>query len=284
MRFLLLIALMWINYEPIREVGNLGPVISDIESHLPSGQQYRDDDRITWTHEGTHGINSLLREKYGCPCFYVLDDGVARIEEPKTTLAKIAESIPVQFRGEVYNLYLVRAQSDWNEQPSYILDKWSAYTNGSFARMKLGIKNRQETVRYMMEFCVYASYLVYASRDENLLKFYKWQYARCLAIYAESGVKCPVYDEFALSKLRTKLNIRVIMFSASWCKYCKEARKTLIELEKVGVIVEEIDVDENPDAAKANDITSLPTFFVMIEGKTIVFVRIEALRKFFGMK
>ena len=74
------------------------------------------------------------------------------------------------------------------------------------------------------------------------------------------------------------------MFSASWCKYCKEARKTLIELEKVGVIVEEIDVDENPDAAKANDITSLPTFFVMIEGKTIVFVRIEALRKFFGMK
>lgn len=44
---------------------NYGPVVTDIEQHLYFGHPYRDNDKITWVHEGTHGINSLLRENTG---------------------------------------------------------------------------------------------------------------------------------------------------------------------------------------------------------------------------
>ena len=49
-------------------------ILADVESHLPAGHPYDDPDQITTVHECTHGINSLLRNQYGCPAFYVLKD------------------------------------------------------------------------------------------------------------------------------------------------------------------------------------------------------------------
>lgn len=83
---------------------------------------------------------------------------------------------------------------------------------------------------------------------------------------------------------QTAGNIRVVAFTAKWCVPCQEAKPTLRKLEKLGVIVDEIDVDDNPRAAKENGVTSLPTFFVMMDGRTLVFRNEKSLRKFFGMK
>jgi hypothetical protein len=49
----------------LRQVSEqLGKVLGDIESHMPAGHIYRDNDKITWGHETTHGIHSRLRQKY----------------------------------------------------------------------------------------------------------------------------------------------------------------------------------------------------------------------------
>jgi thiol-disulfide isomerase/thioredoxin len=217
---ILLVATLWLSFAPIRDAGNLPPILADVESHLPAGHTYDDPDRITTVHECTHGINSELRQKYGQPCFYMLDDGVARLTEPKTTLSAVARNVPQSLRGEVYNLYLVNAQRDWNEQPSYVFDEWSAYTNGSRARNELGIKDRQETVRYMMEFCIYATCVARCDNgnDPNLKEFLKYQIERCVAIYDKSGVVCPILDKFANSPDAADLrSFAVDYYGADWC-------------------------------------------------------------------
>ncbi len=188
-----------IDCPPIREVGNLSPIVADVESHLPAGHPYDDADRITTVHECTHGINSLLRNTYGCPAFYVLENRAFLLKEPATTLARVAELVPPSLRGEVYDLYLVRAQRDWNDQPSYVFDEWAAYTNGAEARQQLGIQDRAETVRYMLEFCVYAVCVPEAAQSDGQLRpFIRWQIERALKLCAASGI-----ESGYLTRLRT---------------------------------------------------------------------------------
>jgi thiol-disulfide isomerase/thioredoxin len=186
----ILLSSPWVEYKSIRDSGRTPGVIADVENHLKAGHVYDDPDLITTVHECTHGINSVMRNQYGCPCFYVLDDGVALIKEPKTDLRTVAATIPISLRGDVYGLYLIQAQTDWNNQPSYVFDEWSAYTNGSDARNQLGIKTRSETVQYMIEFCIYSICVEMSANDtdSNTKEFVEWQLNRCLDIYQESGV------------------------------------------------------------------------------------------------
>jgi hypothetical protein len=165
---LLLLALIWTPAPPIRDVGNLGPIVTDVESHLYAGHPYRDADRITWVHEGSHGVSSLLRNKWGCPAFYVLQNRAVLMPEPRTTLSAVAGRVPQSLRGEVYNLYLIQMQQWWNNQPSFVFDEWVAYTNGAEARRRLGIPDREETLRYASEFIV--GVRLDRSADEGLLQ------------------------------------------------------------------------------------------------------------------
>jgi len=180
-----------IDCPPIRAVGDLGPVVTDVENHLPAGHPYDDPDRITTIHEGSHGIHSLLRQKHGCPGFYVLENRGVLIQEPATTLAAVAQLVPPSLRGEVYDLYLVQMRGYWNEQPSYVFDEWTAYTNGADARQQLGIQDRRETVRYALEFCVYAVCVPLAaeSGDLQLRAFIRWQIERAVKLYKASGIR-----------------------------------------------------------------------------------------------
>lgn len=164
---------------PLRKV-NLEPVVSDIESHLPANHPYWDADRITWVHEGTHGINSWLRTHHGCPSFYLLRNRAILMQEPATTLSAVAARVPVSMRGEIYNLYLVQMQADWNEQPSYVFDEFSAYLNGAEARSALGISDRQETVRYAREFVGYSICVPWVANnnDPQMKAFLKYQIER----------------------------------------------------------------------------------------------------------
>ncbi len=185
---ILLSAITSIIYPPLRTVKDYGPVVTDIESHLPARHPYREKDKIGWVHEGTHGINSQLRNTYHRPGFYVLKNRAVLLTEPNITLRDVARAVPKSLRGRCYNTYFVQARRSWNQQPTYVFDEWVAYINGSEARHQLGISKQRATVSYMMELCVYSLCVAKASNDQRLKPFIKQQMKRTLDIYAKSGV------------------------------------------------------------------------------------------------
>lgn len=123
---------MIINVEPLRTV-NISGSLGDIESHLPPNHPYKDTDRVTWGHEGTHGVNSRIRNSLDSRsnAFYVLDNKAFTAEEPDFKLSDLANTIPQNLRGKVYKMYLIDQQRYWNNEPLYVLDELSAYCNGS---------------------------------------------------------------------------------------------------------------------------------------------------------
>jgi hypothetical protein len=209
----------WTEYLPVRSVTGLGKVLSDIDGHMPAGHIYKDNDKITWAHETTHGINSSLRQKfskgyyggfktfYGEPAwkaieghpvfhngvingFYALENKAAIINEPKTTISTAAALVPQSLRGPVYSLYMVQQATSWNNTPLYIFDEWVAYTNGSACRLDLGIQERSETVSQMLEFDVYATALAMAVKkndssydDKQFKAFLMWNIERSFELF-----------------------------------------------------------------------------------------------------
>lgn len=204
---------------PIKKVNNLGKVLSDIESHLPNGHLYKDNDKVTWGHESTHGINSKLRsiesqikfsklsfyspntelEEVGkwikndhiekvfisnqkINTFYLLNNRYIVLNEPSFKLNDIAQSIPEDLRGPVYDLYLIKQQKYWNDSPLYVLDEWVSYYNGSAVRLDLKIEDREESLYYMFEFMVYSIILANKSNDKDIIDFVAWQARRCIKL------------------------------------------------------------------------------------------------------
>jgi hypothetical protein len=156
------------------------------------------DDAITNIHEALHSVNSRFRQVFGpklhkkINCFYVLNNSVAVIEEPPTTLTKVAQRVPQSLRGRVFNLYLVQQAKYWNNEPLYILDEYSAYLAGTDGALQLNIKDRfQGSFEQSLEFFGYS--LCLAETVNNLpnydntflLAFIKWQGERCSRIYQE---------------------------------------------------------------------------------------------------
>ncbi len=198
------------NYPSIRNVGNLGPVISDTESHLPKRLSCIEDDVVGTVHYGTHFIHSELREKFRKPCFYVLENRVIVLQEnPRGTLSEVSKMVPISLRGEVYQLYLIDSQRWWNNEPEYIWDEFCAYTNGAEARRQLCIRNRQETVRYMVESIVYSTAVVRVakSKDKQTRAFLMWQIKRAMKIYNASGIRSTYLDRLRRSADATELRI-----------------------------------------------------------------------------
>lgn len=65
---------------------------------------------------------------------------------------------------------------------------------------------------------------------------------------------------------------KVIMveFFASWCPHCKRMMPIVEEVKEVvggRAAVEQLDIDENQDAAAEADVQSVPTFIIYRDGK-----------------
>lgn len=231
----------WTNYPAQRNVtdSSLGEVLRDIESHMPAGHIYRDNDKVTWAHETTHGINSHLRNKFRegqrINGFYCLQDRGAIIVEPPTTIQTVARTVPSSLRGGVYNLYMVQQAGSWGDTPLYIFDEWMGYSNGTAAGLDLAEKNlwtggkRSETVLYMLEFNVYSmclamqvaqmrdyyggyididgNYWEYSGYDDTQFKaFMMWNIERTMGYYQKSKQFSQFSDsrhDSYLSTLRT---------------------------------------------------------------------------------
>jgi hypothetical protein len=209
----------------------LGSILSDIRSHIEDGGYYNDSDLITAAHETTHGINSNVRNSLydgrRLNAFYCLDGRAAVLLEPNTRIERVASNVPPSLRGSVYKLYLVeQAASGWGDRPLYILDEWVSYTNGSATRKDLKIVKRAETVRYMMEFDIYAmTMLMVVERDEtsfntgDLSTFIRWSIERSMSIY-DGELEASEYlrtfrDSSDAESLRA---FALAKFGKSWCR------------------------------------------------------------------
>lgn len=63
---------------------------------------------------------------------------------------------------------------------------------------------------------------------------------------------------------------KVLAFTASWCVPCQRAKPVLVQIQAAGVEVAIIDIDARPDLAAKHGVTSVPTFFIYVCGKSTV--------------
>lgn len=190
----------WINVPPVKQFFNprLGRVLSDIESHLPDGHRYAEPDLVGWGHETTHGINSRIRNTLGRQtgtdnAVYVLGNRGLILPEPKIRLSMVGRFVPQEFRDDSFQLYLVQQAAHWEFQPLYVLDDWTAYTNGTSVAVEHAeagrpLDSQTETVENMLEFCAFAAGLLIAVKQydpgyqafEQLERFVRWNVLRSL--------------------------------------------------------------------------------------------------------
>jgi hypothetical protein len=169
---------------------SLGEVLSDIDSHLPAGHSFRAANRITWAHETTHGIDAEIRNRHKTAGFYVLKDRAVLVPEPKTTLSAVAQAIPAGWRGQNYQLYLIRQQQHWDKEPLYVFEEWVAYTNGAACRKDLGMKDGSSEVEFACDFVGYALCLAKKVKedcpgydDAQFKAFLTWNCERLMGMY-----------------------------------------------------------------------------------------------------
>lgn len=235
------IQLTWTEYPPIRSFfdPNLGKVLSDIESHMPANHIYKfPNDKVTWAHETTHGINSNIRNKYQIHNairkvlflkringFYCLNNKAIIVTNPENvTMSDIARKIPQSLQGDVYNLYFHKYDRGFEHDPTYVFDEWSAYVNGAECRQELKISNRAETLQYAIEFNIYA--LVTAqlaqTNDPQFKNFIQWMIERTTNLYQTNGEIEKV--EIYLDKLRNSNDAKdlrqfcQVYYGEKWCK------------------------------------------------------------------
>ncbi len=176
----------------------LGPFLSDVESRLPRemGTRYRDDSRITWCHETTHGIHAHLRGQYRVPAFYPGGGRFALVEPPAVTLAEVAAAVPPGLRGTRYETYLVKARRDWGRDPLYVWDEWVAYNNGMAAGIEEGARRRSgasDDAVACLELSGYALAVAAAARRKGVpvagqfRELLAWELRRSLGLYARAA-------------------------------------------------------------------------------------------------
>lgn len=59
---------------------------------------------------------------------------------------------------------------------------------------------------------------------------------------------------------------KLIYFSAKWCSPCRMLSPRMDELAKE-IVVEKVDVDDQPDLATKYSIQSIPTIIVVVDGE-----------------
>lgn len=190
-----------------------GSGLTDIVQHLPTtyGSQYDyPSDRITWAHETTHGINSHLRNYLNVTGkqangFYLMKDRFALVVEPSITLSQVGPKVPASLRGSRYQTYLVDQVTSWNDTPTYVMDEWVAYTNGSEVGVELAASGSWTTwrdgVAGTLEFTIYTLALAaaveaadpaYFAGYTQFREFIAFHAERAMGLYAK-GSKMPVF-------------------------------------------------------------------------------------------
>lgn len=198
----------FLEFKPLRQPVD-SSVLADIDSHLPANSDYVNRaEPINWGHEGTHGIASEIRQSKGqfYNGFYCLKNRAVVFREPHIKKSDVAQRVPAELRGKIFALYM-GGMTEWENEPLYVLDEWTAYTNGATVGFQ-GIPNPSvrsfpNDVSSALEFTGYANTLLatideldptYQDRDK-LQRFVAWNTARVLNL-ADLARKTPgAYEE-----------------------------------------------------------------------------------------
>ena len=133
---------------PMLRTDTIGGILGDIDSRIYGTPQYdwtnyRDDDKVTWAHEGTHSVNAKIRlDNHVRNGFYLTDGQGIVLSQPNFTLKELANKVPLKERGRLYKLYLIEGQKYWNDVPFYCIDELSAYINGCLVGVEYNITDR----------------------------------------------------------------------------------------------------------------------------------------------
>lgn len=202
---------VWFEFLPLKKLSDpsWGAFLTDIENHLPEkmGTTYRDTNKITWSHETTHGIQSHLNNTYrpqGDTArsygFYVGNNKAVMIPQPKIRISNVAEMVPQSMRKGRYQLYLVSQAGAWNADPLYLFDEWNAYVNGAATGLEVGENGKTDFMFACIEFNVYAIYTCMATKSldttydsKQLFEFAAWNSKRCMEIY-QTGYKKEIFN------------------------------------------------------------------------------------------
>ena len=192
---------VWLEVKPLRNLGDRfkgQTVLADIECRMPAGHQYAFPSMpMTWAHETTHGLNSNLRmaeyrKRKGVKvnAFYCLDGKAVVVLEPKGNLRAVAKSLPASLRGPSFSLYLGKQLQWWADTPTYLLDEWIAYTNGSLCGEEVKEDGWHYELLQAINFCVYSLDMarqIHTSDPgydhEQLRALLRWNTGRVMMIY-----------------------------------------------------------------------------------------------------
>lgn len=206
----------FLKFGPQKNVPGQG-LLADIERHLPAryGTTYRDSDPVTWGHETTHGINSHLRNTGAynpsgrkVNGFYVGDDKAIVLPEPPIRKSEVAPYIPQSLRGGRFGQY-VTGQRAFENEPLYLMDEWTAYTNGGAVGVELAKAGQwrqggRDAVAGVVEFTGYGFGVAraieaknpgYLDRNPDLKNFVAWQGLRAMDTFRE-GMKISDFNRF----------------------------------------------------------------------------------------
>ena len=156
--------------------------------------------RMTCAHETTHMINAGLRNSLkkgkNINVFYLPTGWACVIEEPNMRKSQVAQFIPSNVRGYRYSTYVTGA-TEWDNQPLYLVDEWSAYINGAMVGIDDVNNNRYtdgwtDGVSGCLElslYCVALSMAIeeydrdYWNNNDHFKSFMKWNLQRAYNTY-----------------------------------------------------------------------------------------------------
>ena len=64
-----------------------------------------------------------------------------------------------------------------------------------------------------------------------------------------------------------KEGLKIVVFSAKWCSYCKKQHETLKELDDIWI--GKVDGDKSPELTSEYGVMGFPTFIIFKDGKLI---------------
>jgi hypothetical protein len=139
------------------------------------------DGPVGYVHENTHGVNSKLRKTVGGNCFFIMPyNAFVKFESTPQNISLSHVAQRCEYRGSIYNLYLINAQQWWNDTPLYVYDEWSAYMNGSYQQLfGKSDRNNDHSIACMLELAYYShvatNIMPNSWKDKiKLLDFWNW--------------------------------------------------------------------------------------------------------------
>lgn len=217
------------------------PTLGDLVAHGAGDGREFGYDAPLWAHEGTHVINGKLA--YPWPndpyqALYCLNDRVCFLPHPRpVTLGQIADYVPLELRGRIYNLYLVQQRQNpgggmigHENRPAYPLDEWVSYANG--AQVSLELRERSSDYQFTIEMgvyclavCVAVEAAVRARRlrydQRQLRNWVAWHWERCMKLWdaasRQSGLL--MFDTAGYYNRLAKGTGQNLVALRDWCRW-----------------------------------------------------------------